>query len=193
LVGNGKKGAAGNAKARAAAAEPKAMVRALMLCALLLGAAAPSLAQETPGPAAEAGEAPATPRSWQSLSPQQQQLLHNFQGKWDSLPPEKQQALSRGSQRWIGMTPEQRSGAQERFKQFRALPPEQRQLLRQRWQQFKTLPPEQQQRVREQFRRFRQMPPAQRQELRRQWRQMSPEQRRGVMKRPPPAMHRSLR
>lgn len=161
-------------------------MRALLLAAWVLfaaisGPAVPAFAQapEEPGAAAPA----AAPRAWQSLSPQQQQLLQSFQGKWDSLPSDKQQALARGSQRWINMTPEQRAGAQERFKQWRALPPEQRQQLRQRWQQFKALPPEQQQRIREQYQRFKQMPPEQRQALRRQWQQMTPEQRRGALQR----------
>ena len=160
---------------RAASAGCKAMIRAAFLGASLFFAAANSAhAQESAVPPA-AAPAPA-PRSWQSLSPPQQQLLQGFQGKWDSLPPDRQQALARGSQRWLSMTPaEQRAGAQQRFQQWRALPPaEQRQLLRQRWQQFKSLPPEQQQRVREQYQRFRQLPPERRQELRRQWRQMSP-------------------
>jgi ABC-type transporter MlaC component len=168
LVGVLKTGAAWGAKPRAAA-RYEAVMRALLLAVLMLLAGVPAFAQESAEPAA--------PRSWQSLSPQQQQLLHNFQGNWDSLPAEKQQALTRGSDRWIHMTPEERSGAQERFKTWRALPPEQRQQLRERWRQFKALPPEQQQQIRRQFNTFRQMPPAQQQALRNAWRNMSPEQR----------------
>jgi Protein of unknown function (DUF3106) len=175
LVGILETGAA--AEPRTAAAGYEAVMRAWLLALLMLLTAVPAFAQEP-------GE-PAGPRSWQSLSPQQQQLLHNFQGNWDSLPAEKQQSLARGSDRWIHMTPEERSGAQDRFKQWRALPPEQRQQLRERWRQFKALPPEQQQRVREQFQRFRQMPSEQRQALRRQWQQMTPEQRRGALQRGP--------
>jgi ABC-type transporter MlaC component len=168
LVGVLETGAAWGAKPHAAA-RYEAVMRALLLAVLMLLAGVPAFAQES----AE----PATPRSWQSLTPQQQQLLHNFQGNWDSLPAEKQQALTRGSDRWIHMTPEERSGAQERFKTWRALPPEQRQQLRERWRQFKALPPEQQQQIRRQFNTFRQMPPAQQQALRNAWRNMSPEQR----------------
>jgi hypothetical protein len=181
LVGIVEKRGSELAKARDAAfAGCKAMIRAAFLVAgLFIAAANSGFAQESAVPPA-AAPAPA-PRSWQSLSPPQQQLLQSFQGKWDSLPPDRQQALARGSQRWLSMTPEQRAGAQQRFQQWRALPPGQRQLLRQRWQQFKSLPPEQQQRVREQYQRFRQLPPERRQELRRQWRQMSPEQRHRVI------------
>src|ERR1700722_4101176 len=175
LVGILETGAA--AEPAAAAARYEAVVRALPLVLLVLLTAAPAFAQES-------GE-PAAPRSWQSLSPQQQQLLHGFQGNWDSLPAEKQQSLARGSDRWIHMTPEERTGAQDRFKQWRALPPEQRQQLRERWRQFKSLPAEQQQRGGEQSRRFRQIPPEQRQALRRQWQQMTPEQRRGALQRAP--------
>jgi hypothetical protein len=168
-------------------------MRALFLALLVLFAAAPAFAQETEGPA--------TPRSWQSLSPQQQQLLHNFQGNWDTLPADKQAALARGSDRWVHMTPEERSGAQERFKTWRALPPEQRQQLRERWHQFKALPPQQQQQIRRQFNAFRQMPPERQQALRNawrnmspeqrnQWRNMSPEQRRGALERSEGAMPR---
>ena len=186
-MGVSEKGATGPAEpGDTAAAGGKAIVKALLLSAWVL-AAGTCLAQEPPAPPvaapAPAGE-PAAPRSWQSLSPQQQQLLQNFQGRWDSLAPDKQQALARGSQRWIGMSPEQRAGAQQRFKQWRALPPEQRQIIRQRWQQFRALPPQEQQRIREQFSRFHQLPPERREELRRQWRQMTPQQRRGFMQRP---------
>jgi hypothetical protein len=206
-VGVSEKDAPGKARTGDfAAAGTKAVVRALLLSAWVL-AAGTCLAQEPPAQppsalAAPAGE-PATPRAWQSLSPQQQQLLQNFHDRWDSLPAEKQQSLARGSQRWINMSPEQRSGAQERFKQWRALPPEQRQVIRQRWQQFKALPPQEQQRIRQQVSRFRQLPPERREELRRQWRQMTPQQRRGFMQRPgprgggfrppPPAVHHNYR
>jgi hypothetical protein len=197
-VGVLEKRTAGNGQAQhAAAAGSKAMIKAWVLVAVVfLAAGGVCFAQTAPsaGPPAEPPVAEASgPRAWQSLSPQQQQLLHGFQDKWNSLPPERQQSLAKGSQRWLSMTPEQRSSAQQRFQQWRSLPPEQRQQLRQRWQQFKSLPPEQQQRVREQFRRFHQMPLEQRQELRKQWRQMSPEQRRRWIQRPPPIPHRNPR
>src|SRR5271168_1221448 len=116
LVGILETSAAWGAEPRAAAgARYEAIVRALLLTLLVLVAAVPAFAQES--------VEPASPRSWQSLSPQQQQLLHNFQGNWDSLPADKQQSLARGSDRWIHMSPEERSGAQDRFKQWRALPP----------------------------------------------------------------------
>src|SRR5271154_4249897 len=71
LVGVFEAGAARGAKSRAAA-RYEAVMRALLLAVLMLLAAVPAFAQEP--------DEPATPRSWQSLSPQQQQLLHNFQG-----------------------------------------------------------------------------------------------------------------
>ena len=181
MVGVLKKGAARGAKPLAAA-RYEAVMRALLLAVALLVAGIPAFAQEPSGPA--------VPRSWQSLSPQQQQLLHNFQGNWDGLPADKQQALARGSDRWIHMTPDERSGAQERFKTWRALPPEQRQQLRDRWRQFKALPPERQQQIRQQFNTFRQMSPERQQALRNQWRNMSPEQRRGALQRSEGAMQR---
>ncbi len=188
-MGVSEKGATGAAKpGDTATARGKAIVRALLLSAWVL-AAGTCLAQEPPAPPVAAptpaGES-AAPRSWPSLSPQQQQLLQNFQGRWDSLPPEKQQALARGSQRWTGMSPEQRAGAQQRFQQWRALPPEQRQQIRQRWQQFRSLPPQEQQHIRDQFSRFHQLPPERREQLRQQWRQMTPQQRRGFVQRPGP-------
>ncbi len=180
----------GSSETRRAAAGCKVMMRSMVLCAGLLALTAGAALAQNPLPEAAADAAPAAaPRAWSSLSPDQQHLLQNYQGKWDTLPADRQQALARGSQRWLAMSPEQRSSAQQRFSQWRALPPEQRQVLRQRWQQFKRLPPEQQQRVRENFRRFRQMPPERRMELRRQWRQMSPEQRRNVIQRGAPPRH----
>jgi hypothetical protein len=189
MAGVIEKRAVGEPETCRAAAGSKAMIKTLVLGAcVFLAAANGGLAQDAPAGPTPGGAAAAAPQSWQSLSPQQQQVLKGFQGKWDSLPPEKQQSLAKGSQRWLSMTPEQRGGAEQRFKQWRELPPEQRQQLRQRWHDFKSLPPEQQQRVREQYQRFRQMPPERRQELRRQWRQMSPEQRRNFIgKLPPPS------
>ena len=177
------KGAAGRANL-SATPRHEAVMRALLLALSMLVAATGAFAQEP--------QAPAAPRSWQSLSPQQQHVLQSFQGRWDSLPPEKQQSLARGSERWVNMSPEQRAGAQERFKQWRALPPEQRELVRQRWRQFKALPPDEQQRVREQFQRFRQMPPQRRMELRQQWRRMTPQERHNALQRMPPARGGSM-
>ena len=55
----------------------KAFALTLTLC---LGFNAVSWAQDRP--AAEAG-----PRAWQSLAPEQQQLLNKFKDRWDGLPP----------------------------------------------------------------------------------------------------------
>ena len=64
------------------------MMRALLVCAsVFLAASNLGLAQAPPSVPA----APAAPMKWQSLSPQQQQLLHGFQDKWDNLPPDRQQ------------------------------------------------------------------------------------------------------
>jgi Protein of unknown function (DUF3106) len=181
LVGDGEENtAAGDAQpAVAAVARRETIMKAWILALFfLLPCAGLALAQEQ-------GEPAPGPRSWQSLSPPQQQVLQNFQGKWDSLSPEKQQALARGSQRYLNMSPQERAGAQERFKQWHALTPEQRDQVRQRWRQFQALPPEERQHVREAYRRFNQLPAQRQQELRQRWNQMSPEQRRGALQRPP--------
>ena len=73
-------------------------MRAWILALALLLPCVPVLAQE-PEPPAESAPAP---RSWQSLSPQQREVLQNFQGRWDSLPADKQQALARGSRSLCG-------------------------------------------------------------------------------------------
>jgi hypothetical protein len=192
LVGILEEGAVARGKSSANAAPgSETMIRALIVGASLLLAAAGAVAHADAAPVApvaapETASLPAAPRTWSSMSPEQQQLLHTYQDKWESLSSERQQALAEGSQRWLSMSPEQRSTAQQRFTQWRSMPPEQRQVLRQRWQQYKSMPQEQQQRVRESFNRFRQMPPEKRTELRKQWRQMSPAQRRSVIQRPPP-------
>src|SRR5258708_726872 len=125
------------------------MIRNLVFCASFGLSVATSFAQTpaSPPPAyapaapAPATAPPATPRDWESLSPEQRQVLQGYQGKWNSLPPERQQALAKGSQRWISMTPQQRAGAQQRevresFNRFRQMPPERRQQLRQQWRQM---------------------------------------------------------
>ena len=78
------------------------MIRAWFVGAGLLLAAASAVAQApaapatapAQAPASAAAPAPAAPKAWSSMSPQQQQLLHGYQGKWESLPPERQQALA---------------------------------------------------------------------------------------------------
>jgi hypothetical protein len=77
------------------------MIRYLAICAILALTAVTGYAQ-SPVPAPPAASAPpsaAAPRAWESLSPQQRQVLQGYQGQWNSLPPERQQALARGSQR----------------------------------------------------------------------------------------------
>src|SRR5664279_5465693 len=91
LVGILEEGAAPRGESpRAATAGCKAMIRATFICVTLLLAAASAVAQmpEPPAPGSEsaAASAPAGPRTWSSMSSQQQQLMHNYQGKWDSLP-----------------------------------------------------------------------------------------------------------
>ena len=134
---------------RAAAAGCKAMIRAWFVCAGLLLAVATqcragSCCRRRPR---RPPRRPAAPRAWSSMSPQQQQLLHSYQGKWDSLPPERQQALARGSQRWLSMTPaatlERPATLHAMARHASGAAPA---ILRQRWQQFKAMPPEQQQR-----------------------------------------------
>ena len=73
-------------------------VLSLMLSALLLATAPSARAAQTGG----AGV------SWQELSPEQQQLLANFESRWADLPLARQQSLAKGSQRWLTMPPEQR-------------------------------------------------------------------------------------
>ena len=66
------------------------IVSVLLMWALLL-LAAPLAGAAEPQP--EAGV------SWESLSPQQRQLLGNFESKWAQLPPQRQSKLARGRQR----------------------------------------------------------------------------------------------
>ena len=145
-------------------------LRSSMLMLLLF--VAPSFAQE-----------PTASTSWSSLSPQQQLLLSNYQGRWDSLPAERQQALARGSARWAEMSPAQRSRAQERFSRWRSLPAEERKVLRERWNQFQQLAPDEQVVVRQNFRKFRSLPPEQRRALRERWQQATPVERRNMLER----------
>ena len=91
------------------------MRRQLLLLLVGTGLAAGVLAQ-TPVAEESAGV------TWNELSPQQQQVLKNFQQQWATLPPERQRRLSQGAARWSDLTPEQKQQARARFRKWQQLP-----------------------------------------------------------------------
>jgi Protein of unknown function (DUF3106) len=120
-----------------------------------LGLAATAGAVEAP----RAGDAPL---QWQSLSDEQREALEPFRDRWDRLPSDRQRLLLRGAERWQTLTPEQRGMAREQVERFRDMPPDERQRVRERLDRLRQLPPDQQQRLRE---RWQQMTPAERKDM----------------------------
>lgn len=111
-------------------------------------------------PAAAAG------LSWDSLTPQQQQVLKPMQDDWAQLPPERQEKMAARAARWESMTPEQRQKAEARMQRWQELTPEQKQKMRERREKFSKMNPEQRERMRERHERVKSLPPEQRQALR---------------------------
>lgn len=70
---------------------------------------------------------------WDSLAPEQQQVLSDFRERWDSMPPDRRERLKAKAERWRSMPPEQRDALRERWRALKPLPPEAREALRQKW------------------------------------------------------------
>jgi len=71
---------------------------------------------------------------WDSLTPEQQQVLGDFRERWDSMPADRRDRLKAKAERWRSMPPEQRDAIRERWRALKPLPPEAREALRQKWQ-----------------------------------------------------------
>ena len=67
---------------------------------------------------------------WDTLTPEQQQVLDRFANDWDSMPAERQQRLATGADRWLGMSTDERQSAQQRFERWRNLDTDRRDLIR---------------------------------------------------------------
>ena len=76
---------------------------------------------------------------WESLSPQEQQVLKPFEPQWATFPEARKKRLLAGAERWMNATPEQRQIMKQRFGAWKDLPEEKKQLLRQKFQEFKLI------------------------------------------------------
>jgi hypothetical protein len=56
---------------------------------------------------------------WNSLSPEEQRILHRARNDWDNMSTERQRRLLRGAHRWQDMSPRQREQARERWRERR--------------------------------------------------------------------------
>ena len=90
---------------------------------------------------------------WNALSPQEQRALGPVAPDWNRMPGYQQQRLQSSARRyqslqpiqkerfdqrlrdWASMSPEQRRAARETYKGLRQLPPEKQHELRERWLQ----------------------------------------------------------
>ena len=114
---------------------------------------------------------------WNSLNPEQQRVLGQFEATWTSLDSARQQRLATGAARWSEMSGEDRSAAAKRFRTWRELSDDQRANIRKSYTEFQRLPIEDRQRIRDNYKRFRRLSPERRQHMRDRYRDMTPEQR----------------
>lgn len=121
-----------------------------------------------PPPGRPPGPPPA-PRSWQSLSPAERDVLAPLADKWDSLPPQRQARMLERAQQWKTLPPEQRQAIRQRIDQWQKMTPEQREQASENSKRFQQLPPEQREQLHAAFQHFQQLPPDQREQLLRQW------------------------
>ncbi len=109
---------------------------------------------------------------WNSLSPEQQQLLLPFKSEWTSIDKKTQNFLEKKTSTWAqkpikerqrirqtlnrykNKNTEQRINMLNRFMYFESLPPEQRKKIRQAQRHFKSLTPEQKRQLRNKFNRM---------------------------------------
>jgi hypothetical protein len=129
------------------------VMHCLAALSLVLGLAAPALAQAGTGSGSGTTGGPA----WSALNPQQQQTLAPLQRDWSSLdagrkqkwlelaarypgmPADQQARVQQRMSEWARMTPEQRGQARLNFQQAQAVPSPDRQA---QWQAYQALPPE---------------------------------------------------
>ncbi|MEO5560450.1 MAG: DUF3106 domain-containing protein [Dokdonella sp.] len=140
------------------------------------GAAPPAPASVTEASAAQAGARMPT-LAWDSLNPQEQQVLAPLHAQWTQLTPGQQQRLRRVARRWQNAPPPRRTAIEQRLSRWATMTAEQRAALGTRYEKFSQLAPEQQQDLRDTYQRFSALPPEQRQALRERFEKMTPDER----------------
>jgi hypothetical protein len=123
------------------------------------------------------GFAEEPPMQWNTLTPEQQQVLQRFESQWGTFPEERKKRLLAGAERWLQATPQQRDTMKQRFSTWKNLPEDKKQLLRNKFQEFKSLSPEEQARIRKRYQWYKDLSPDKKQQLRERWNNMTPEQK----------------
>ena len=137
----------------------------------------PVQAQQTPpaGGVERAGVAVQHP--WNSLSPEQRNMLAPLQSTWDQMPQRRQARMLDRAKHWETLDPDQRAAIRRHIEHWQQMTPEERKNARANMRKFHQLSPAQRKQLHATFERFQQLPPAQRDKLLREWRALPPEQR----------------
>ena len=69
---------------------------------------------------------PPPPRPWQSLSPDERNILAPLGDKWNTFPPERQARMLERAQQWKSLPPDQREAIRQRIDQWQKMTPQQR-------------------------------------------------------------------
>jgi hypothetical protein len=117
------------------------------------------------------------PTQWHNISPEIQNVIHQFEGKWDSLPIKKQERLVLGAERWLKMNDSEKLAASKRFNQWQQLDEDKKNTLLAKLDSFKQLSKETQDQLRNTFDQFKKLSPEKRKKLRERFKRLSPEKR----------------
>ena len=108
------------------------VLRIVLLATLAGGPAVASALDETRLYLAARGEIP-----WQSLSPEEQDALHDYRDRWNSFDSAQQQRIRRGAQRYLELPPGKRREIRQEHHHYRQLSPEERRRLREEYQRHR--------------------------------------------------------
>ncbi len=67
---------------------------------------------------------------WQSLSPEEQQVLQDYRGRWNEYDTDRQQRIREGARRWKHLPAEKRHKVEQKHGEYEQLSPEERRRLR---------------------------------------------------------------
>lgn len=119
---------------------------------------------------------------WDSLESEVQSILKPMQGSWDGMAYGRQKHMIKGAIRYASLSDKQKLKMSERFLRWKEMPLERRAKVRKMFKAFRGLPKDQQDAIRTQFKKFKSLSPTKRKLLRDKWKNLSPKQKRRIIK-----------
>lgn len=119
---------------------------------------------------------------WDSLKPEVQSILKPMQSSWENMAYGRQKHMIKGALRYVSLSDKQKLKMRERFLRWKEMPIERRAKVRKMFKEFRGLPKDQQDAIRTQFKKFKSLSPTKRKLLRDKWKNLSPKQKRRIIK-----------